>query len=78
MHQDESNMSQHEYILSWIYILKIKFNFLSYKVKKFKVDKPKGTEGVQLFPLSAIDKSKKFFNNFIKLSNSNKIKTCEW
>ena len=46
LHQDKSNKISHEYILSSIYISKIDFKFLSLKVKKVKVDKQKGTQGI--------------------------------
>ena len=46
MYQDESNKISHEYILPLIYASKIKFKFLSYKMKKFKVDKQKEIEKV--------------------------------
>ena len=46
MHQNESNKIPHEYILSSIYTLKIKFKFLFLKVEKHKVDKQKGIDGV--------------------------------
>ena len=40
--QDESNKIPHEYIFSLIYTSKIKFKFLSLKVKKLKMGKQKG------------------------------------